>query len=187
MSETQTNGATDVAAELASLAASAGDALTDDMVARLAGNIGEALALADRINRSPIADAVAVISQLVDNGDLERLAHVARLLGAAEDALTDEMVARLAGVLSDALSLLEQLTRNDALGRILAFLLQPEVQTVLIRFGEALLAASNDYRQLPPAKGGISGWWRLLGERNNQQAMQFFGLFGKHLQGGGTS
>lgn len=182
MSDTQTVDAPIQAEEFASLAAGARDALTDDMVARLAGTFGEALDLVERINRSRLTNALAVLTQLADNGDLERLAHLARLLGAAEDALTDEMIARVSGVLSDALSLLEQLTRNDALGRILTFLLRPEVQTVLVRFGEALLAASNEYQQMPPPKGGIGGWWHLLGERNNQQAVQFFGLFGKHLQ-----
>ena len=182
MSEAQPVEPASQAEELGHLAASARDALSDDMVGRLAGTLGEALDLVDRINRSRLTDALDVLTQLAASGDLERLAHLAHLLGAAEDALNDEMVARMAGVLGDALSLLEQLTRNDALGRILTFLLRPEVQTVLVRFGEALLAATNEYQQMPPPKGGLRGWWHLLAERNNQQAVQFFGLFGKHLQ-----
>ncbi len=183
MSETQTAEPTGETEEIGRLVASARDALTDDMVARLAGTAGETLDLLDQINRNRLVDVLPVIKQLADNGDLERVVHLARLLGAAEDALNDDMVARLAGVASDALSLLEQLTRNNALGQILTFLLRPEVQNVLVRFGEALLTANNEYQQLPPAKGGIGGLWRLLQEPNNQQAVQFFGLFGKHLQG----
>ena len=163
--------------------AAAGDSMNDEMVGRMAGVVGDGLDFLDRVNRSRLGDALAVITQLVDNGDLERIAHLARLLGAAEDALNDEMIARVAGVLADSLSLLEQLTRNNALGQILTFFLRPEVQNVLVRWGEALLGASTEYQQLPPPKGGIGGWWRLLRDPSNQQAMQFFGLFGKHLQG----
>lgn len=182
MSETQTTQPPSQAEELGRLMASARDALTDDMVGRLSGTLGEALEVLDRINRSRAVEALAVLSRLAENGDLERLAHLARLLGAAEDALNDDMIARLAGVASDALSLLEQLTRNNALGQILAFLLRPEVQNGLVRFGEALVAANDEYQRMPAPRGGIGGWWRMLGEPSNQQAMQFLGLFGKHLQ-----
>ena len=183
MSETQTVQPAAHADEVESLVTSARDALTDDMVGRLSATLGEALDLLDRINRSRAEQVLAVITQLADNGDLERIAHAARLLGAAEDALNDEMITRVAGVMTDALSLVEQLTRNNALSQILAFFLRPEVQNVLVRWGEALLAASNEYQQMPPSKGGIGGWWRLLRDPSNQQAMQFFGLFGKQLQG----
>jgi uncharacterized protein YjgD (DUF1641 family) len=182
MSETQTAGTPSQTEEIGSFVASASDALTDDMVARLAGTFGEALDVLDRVNRSRLEQALPAITRLVENGDLDRIVHLARLLGAAEDALTEEMIARLAGVASDALSLLEQLTRNNALGQILTFLLRPEVQNVLVSWGEALLAASNEYRKLPPPQGGVRGAWRLLGDPDNQQAMQFFGLFGKQLQ-----
>ena len=183
MSDTQSAQAAGQGGDIEQLVSSARDALTDEMIARLAGTLAESLDLLDRINRSRLARTLPVINQLVDNGDLERIAHLARLLGAAEDALNDEMIARVAGVLADALSLLEQLTRNNALDQILTFFLRPEVQNVLVRWGEALLGASNEYQQLPPPKGGIRAWWRLLRDPSNQQAMQFFGLFGKHLQG----
>ena len=163
----------------------AGDSMSDEMIGRMAGVVGDGLDLLDRVNRSRIGDALAVITQLADNGDLERIAHAARLLGAAEDALNEEMIARLAGVVTDVLSLLEQLSRNNALGQILNFFLRPEVQNVLVRWGEALLGASNEYQRMPAPKGGIGGWWRLLKDPSNQQAMQFFGLFGKQLQGQG--
>jgi hypothetical protein len=183
MKDIPTTESASQAQEIGTLAAGARDALTDEMVSRLAGVVGEGLNLLDRVNRSRLADAIGVITQLADNGDLERIAHAARLLGAAEDALNEEMIARLAGVVTDGLSLLEQLSRNNALDRILTFFLRPEVQNVLVRWGEALLGASNDYQQLPPPRGGIGNWWRLLRDPANQQAMQFFGLFGKHLQG----
>lgn len=176
------NGDLDRIVHLARLVGAADESMSEEMVGRLAGTVGEGLDLLDRLNRSHIADALPTITRLVSNGDLERITHLARLLGAAEDALSDEMIARVAGVVTDALCLLEQLTRNNALSQILTFLLRPEVQNVLVRFGEALLAANSEQQQTPPPKGGIGGWWRLLGEPSNQRTMQFFGLFGKHLE-----
>lgn len=177
------SGDLDRIVQVARVLGAADDSMNEEMVGRLAGVVGEGVDLLDRVNRSRLADALPMISQLVENGDLERIVHLARLLGAAEDAVNDEMITRVAGVMTDALSLLEQLTRNNALSEILTFFLRPEVQNVLVRFGEALLASSNEYQQMPPPKGGLGGWWRLLREPGNQQAMQFFGIFGKHLQG----
>ena len=152
MSETQTAETPSQTEEIGSFMSSASDALTDDMVSRLAGTFGEALDMLDRINRSRLERALPAIRRRVENGDLERIAHLARRLGGAEEALTDEMIARLADVATDALSLLEQLTRNNALGQILSFLLRPEVQNVLVSWGEALLAASNEYQKVAAAE-----------------------------------
>ena len=83
-------------AELDRVTAAARDALTDDTVIRLAGAAGDALELLDQINRSGLGRAIPALAQMVDNGDLERLVALVRVYGSAEDALTDETVARLA-------------------------------------------------------------------------------------------
>lgn len=178
------NGDLDRIVHLARVAGAADDAMNEEMVGRVAGTLGEGLDLLDKVTRSRLADALPAVTRLVESGDLDRLTHLARLIGAAEDAVNDEMIARVAGVAADAMCLLEKLTRNDALGQILAFFLRPEVQNVLIRFGEALLAASKEYETMPPPKGGLGGWWQLLREPGNQQAMQFLGAFGRQLQSG---
>ena len=175
------NGDLDRIVHLARVLGAADEAMNEDMVGRMAGTFGEGLDLLDQVNRSRLADALPAITKLVETGDLDRIVHLVRLFGAAEDSVNDEMISRMAGVATNTLCLIEQLTRNDALGRILTFFLRPEVQNVLVRFGEALLEASTEYEQTPPPKGGLGGWWQILRDPGNQQAMQFLGVFGKHL------
>lgn len=162
---------------------SARDALNDDMVGRLAATMGQSLDTLDRFNRSGIADALPVIAQFVRSGDFERVISLARLIAAAEDSLSDDMVSRLTTVISEGLSVLDRLTRNGALERVLQLLLQPAVQDVLVRFGEALANANQEFDSLPHPKGGIAGLWKIGTDPGNQEAIQFMGLFGKHLRG----
>ena len=162
---------------------SARDALNDDMVGRLAATMGQSLDTLDRFNRSGIADALPVIAQFVQSGDLQRVLALGRLVAAAEDSLSDDMVSRLTTVISEGLSVLDRLTRNGALDRVLQLLLQPAVQDVLVRFGEALANANQEFDSLPHPKGGLSGLWKIGTDPGNQEAIQFMGLFGKHLRG----
>ena len=85
MSETQTAGTPSQTEEIGSLVASASDALTDDMVGRLAGTFGEALDVLDRINRSRLARALPA-------GRLARLPGegTAGLRAAREDSDNDQ-------------------------------------------------------------------------------------------------
>lgn len=84
------------------------DAVTDDMVARLAENATQVLDLVDRVNRSGVSQALPALAQLVANGDLERLVNIARVYGAAEDAITDDMVSRLSETTAGGLELLDR-------------------------------------------------------------------------------
>ena len=86
-------------------------------------------------------------------------------------------------MISEGLSVLDRLTRNGALDRVLQLLLQPAVQDVLVRFGEALANANQEFDSLPHPKGGLSGLWKIGTDPGNQEAIQFMGLFGKHLRG----
>lgn len=162
---------------------SARDALNDDMIGRLASTVGGGLDTLDRFNRSGIADALPAIAQFVRSGDLERVLSLTRLVAAAEDSLSDDMVSRLACTISESLSMLDRLTRNGALERILTLLLEPTVQDVLVRFGEALAKANQEFDTVPHPKGGIGGLWKIGTDPGNQEAIQFMGLFGKHLRG----
>lgn len=49
-------------------------------VERLITAAGDALELLDRINRSDLDRAIPVLAEMVINGDLARLAHLARFL-----------------------------------------------------------------------------------------------------------
>ncbi|MBU2723742.1 hypothetical protein HF568_11155, partial [Acidithiobacillus ferridurans] len=45
--------------------------------------------------------------------DLERIVHLARLAGAAQDSMSDELVGRMAGLASDGLDLLDRVHRSQ--------------------------------------------------------------------------
>ncbi|HKK13093.1 MAG TPA: hypothetical protein VKA14_00380, partial [Gammaproteobacteria bacterium] len=76
-------GAAGQATELVRLLEGARDALNDDMVARLSATLGDGMELLDRVNRSGAGKALPAIAELVENGDLERLVHLARVVGSA--------------------------------------------------------------------------------------------------------
>ena len=113
------NGDLERITQLARLVSSAGDAMTDEMVSRLAGVTTEGLDLLDRVNGSGIAKALPALTRLVENGDLERITQLARLVSSAGDALTDEMVSRLAGVVSEGVFLVDRFSRSEGILRLL--------------------------------------------------------------------
>jgi uncharacterized protein YjgD (DUF1641 family) len=100
-----------IEAEVQQVAAAARAALTDEMVSRLATTAGEAIDLMDQVNRAGLARAIPAIAEMVNNGDLSRLARLARVYASAEDALTDEMVGRMTDTVGQGLSLLDQVNR----------------------------------------------------------------------------
>jgi len=107
------NGAASAAfGEIERLVASAHDALTDDTVSRVAATVGSGLDLLDRATRSGLGDALPTIAAMVRNGDLQRVADFARLAGAAEDTLSDDIVARLSGAAAGGLDLLDRVNRS---------------------------------------------------------------------------
>ena len=65
--------ATDLQEDLQRFGEAARDAVTDEMVTRLAGTAGDAVELVDLVNRSGLVKAIPVLAQMVNNGDLERL------------------------------------------------------------------------------------------------------------------
>ncbi len=109
--ETQAGSNLNTGGELEHVAQAAQDSLTDDMVARFAATATGAMDIIDRVNRTGLADAIPALAQLVQNGDLERITHLARLVGSAQDAMTDDMVGRLSQTLSNGLDLLDQVGR----------------------------------------------------------------------------
>ncbi len=98
--------------EMERVVAAARDSLTDEMVARLAATATDAMDLIDRVNRSGLSTAIPALAEMVNNGDLERLVKLAHLYTAGEDALTDEMVARLSDTMGQGMSLLDQVNRS---------------------------------------------------------------------------
>ncbi len=67
------NGDLERLSQLARVHEAAQDALTDEMVGRLSGALGEGLTLLDRLNRSGIGRLVALLEQLESTGQLQKL------------------------------------------------------------------------------------------------------------------
>ena len=103
--------------EVGRLVASAQDAMTDDMVTRLSSTVSGGLELLDRVNRSGVSDALPTIAAMVKNGDMERVADIARLIGAAEDSMSDDIVKRLSETAVGGLDLLDRVNRSGVPGR----------------------------------------------------------------------
>lgn len=174
------------------------DSLTDEMVARLAGAATDAVDLVDRVNRSGLAGGIPALAEMVGNGDLERLARLARVYGSAEDALTDEMIGRLAETAAEGFSLLDRLNRGGA-GRLVEMLAHLESSGALERIAETLPrmlqkldtierllhavdAARAETEKAPRAAGGIAGLWGLVREPESQDALRLLINVGKQLR-----
>lgn len=168
--------------EIERLVASAQDALTDDMVTRLSATLGDSLDLLDRINRSGIVRALPAITQLVENGDLDRMISLARLVAAVEDSLSDDIVNRLSIVATEMAALVDKLARNEGFMRLIDILGREDVQCALIDVAESACAAKTEAAALPAPKGGIGGLWQLATDPGTQDALRFMALVSKQLR-----
>jgi uncharacterized protein YjgD (DUF1641 family) len=137
--------------------------------------------LLDKVNRSGVAGALPAISQLVANGDLDRLVGLARTYGAAQDAMTDEMVARLAETVAESLSLIDRINRAG-LDRLVGSI--ERLSVVLEQTMGALDAARKEMVSQPAAEGGFGGMWHLMRSPENQEALRFLLAFGKAFRSG---
>ncbi|MEZ5651178.1 MAG: hypothetical protein R3E87_11590 [Burkholderiaceae bacterium] len=192
------NGDLERVTRLARVYGSAEDALTDEMVGRLSETAAEGISLLDRVNRSGLEQALPAISRLVADGDLDRLVQLARVYGSAQDALTDEMVSRLAETMAEGLSLLDRLNRGGA-GRLIEMLARLEASGALERIAESLPrlldrmdmlegmlgafeTAATDTARQPRSSGGAGGLWALMRDPENQDSLRFLINLGKELR-----
>lgn len=184
--------------ELERVMQAARDSVTDDMVSRLAENGAQALDLLDRLNRSGIDRALPVLTRLVENGDLQRIVDIARTVAAAEDAMNDDMVGRLAQMGAGALNVIDRLNRSgverliDILDKlhnsgsldILADRLPRMIEHIELvdRLAGCLSQGARDAEQLPLPPGGVMAMLRLMGDAENQAALQFLVSVGKRMR-----
>ncbi|MBE7564464.1 hypothetical protein H7F10_16430, partial [Acidithiobacillus sp. HP-6] len=138
--------------------------------------------LLDRVNRSQVVHALPAISSLVENGDLERIVHLARMAGAAGDSMSDEMVSRLATLATDAMCLLDRATRTGVMDRLLAVAEKMDQDHILTDFLHCLSGATEEAASAPAPKGGITGLWDMMKKPETQQTIQFLMLVGKHFR-----
>lgn len=185
-------------AEIEGLLRAARDSVSDDMIGRLTDTATQAMDLLDRVNRSNVADALPAIAEMVRTGDLERITRYARVMGAAEDAVTDDMIGRFATLAGEAtmmvdrlntsgvtklIDLLGQLNSTGALDRIAQQLPALVENLALIENLFACLAeASKEVKNAPPPGGGLMPLLSMMRDPENQKALQFFMAVGRRMR-----
>jgi hypothetical protein len=117
----------------------------------------------------------------MSNEDLQRLVEFAQLVTSARDAMSDDIVNRIAWALSEGMTLLDRLTRNEGLMRLLQVLDRPESQQLLAAMSEAIDAVAKDIPANAPAVGGLGCTWRMVRDPGVLEGMRLFSLFGTHL------
>lgn len=129
-------------------------------------------------NESPAAGAQ------MSEGDMQRLAEFAHLVTSAQDAMSDEMVNRLALTFSEGITLLDRLTRNEGFIHLLRELDRPENQRFLICVSNAFTHATRELASAPPASGGLAGLLRLVSDPGTQEGLRLLAIVGAHMSNG---
>ena len=174
--------------EVERVIAAARDSLTDEMIGRLAGSAAEALDLMDKAGRAGLAKAIPALAEMVNNGDLERISQIARVYHAAQDALTDEMIGRLAETLGESMTLLDRVNRSG-FWRLVEVMEKLESTGSLERIANALpklverldmvanvLHCMEDAAarvKAQPASGGIGNLWSTMTDEKTARSLQF--------------
>jgi len=116
---------------------------------------------------------------MLDEASINSLVEMINLLAAAKDAMSDQMVTRMAHTASEGMNLLDHLTRNKGLMYLLQALERPEIQVYLIGLSDALSQMSREIASSPPAKGGILGILRLVSNPGTQEGLRSLSLLGQ--------
>ncbi len=113
--------------------------------------------------------------------DLHQLAELATLVTAARDAMSDDIVTRIAGAMSEGITLLDRLTRNEGLVYLLQELDRPENQRFLISMANAFTEASRELAITPQARGGLGCALRLVRDPGVLEGLRLVSLIGARL------
>lgn len=101
-------------------------------------------------------------------------------MASAKDAMSDDIVTRLARTVSEGMTLLDRLTRNEGVMRLLQVLDRPESQYLLVSLADALAKMSRELATAPPAKGGIMGLVQLARTPGAQEGVRALSLLGQY-------
>ncbi len=164
------------------------DALTDEMVSRLVQTLSSSAGLLDQLGRSSADKAIPLLSEMVENGDLARVAQLARLLSAAQDSVTDEMIVRLTDLISGAMSLLDRLNRSGldrlvaALPRMIEMFERLEQEHVVDDLVRSLEEVTAVTATSTPPRGGLKGLWSIARDADTQETLRFLLLLSKQFR-----
>ncbi|NQV22385.1 MAG: DUF1641 domain-containing protein [Rhodospirillales bacterium] len=171
-----TNGQlSNAASEAERLFTAVSDALSDQMVERLAVTAGNALEVVDKLNDEDTKDAVLTVldelTALHRAGGLTKAFELVHMINAIRNALSDQMVERLAGFA-------EHMVTNLATEEFAD--LAHDATTAL---GDARDESAND-----DGAGGLMSAVRLLSDPETQRSLRFLLAFaGKLRNGAGAS
>jgi len=183
--------------EIERVIAAARDSLTDEMVGRLAGSAAEAMDLIDKAGRAGLSKAIPPLAEMVNNGDLERLTQLARVYHAAQDALTDEMIGRLAETFGEGMSLLDRVNRSG-FWRLVEVMERLESTGALERIANSLpqllerldmvagllgcMESAASQSKAQPVSGGIGSLWHIMTNEKSVRSLQFLLNMSEQLQ-----
>ncbi len=116
----------------------------------------------------------------LDAASVDSLVEMLNFLASAKDAMSDDIVARLARTMSEGMTLLDRITRNEGVLRMLQVLDRPETQYLLISLADALAKMSRELATAAPAKGGILGLVQLARTPGTQEGVRALSLLGQY-------
>ena len=125
----------------------------------------------------------------LETQNLDKLIELASAIAAAQDAMTDDIVTRLAAAIGEGMILMDRVTRNEGLLHLLQALGDPAVQENLEGVAKALTSenffdGANDQKNT--GRGGYLGLMRLLSDSEVQDAIYtlagFLKKFNAHTQ-----
>ncbi len=121
------------------------------------------------------------IPAALDEASIANLVEMLNLLASAKDALSDDIIIRLAGAVSEGLALMDRLTRNEGLIYLLQELDRPENQKFLVSMANAFTEASKELSATPQAKGGMVCALRLVKEPGVLEGLRLVSMIGARL------
>lgn len=127
------------------------------------------------------AQVPAQVPAGLDEASIASLVEMINLVASARDALSDEIITRLAGAVSEGMTLLDRLTRNEGLIYLLQELDRPENQRFLVSLANAFTEASRQLASTPPAKGGIGCVVRVISDEGVLEGLRLMSLVGANL------
>ncbi len=126
------------------------------------------------------ANETPQVPPALDAAAVDSLVEMLNFVASAKDAMSDEIVARLARTMSEGMTLLDRITRNEGVMRLLQVLDRPETQYLLISLADALAKMSRDLATAPPAKGGLLGLVQLARTPGTQEGVRALSLLGQY-------
>ena len=120
----------------------------------------------------------------LETQNLDKLIELASAIAAAQDAMTDDIVTRLAAAIGEGMILMDRVTRNEGLMHLLQALGDPAVQENLEGVAKALTSenffdGANDQKNT--GRGGYLGLMRLLSDSEVQDAIYTLAGFLKKI------